>query len=205
MYLDTGAMYRAVTLKALRKGADIHDESALAELVADIDVSVSSGNGNMRIFLDGKDVTMAIRSTDVTAAVSDVSRSPSVREKMVELQRRIAKRGHIIVEGRDIGTVVFPEADLKVFMVANLDERAERRRKELDEKEIHIDLHEVKNAIERRDRIDSNRELNPLHCPEDARILDTTHLSVGEQVRTVIEWIEEVKADIHCNGDTKES
>jgi cytidylate kinase len=194
LYVDTGAMYRAVTLKALRNNIDVRSEYALGQMVSEIDISITKENGDITIFLDHVDVSKEIRSPEVTASVSYVSKSASVRKKMIQLQRKIGREGNVVFEGRDIGSVVFPNADLKVFMRANLSERARRRKRELEEQQIDINIDEMKKAIERRDRIDSSRDLNPLVCPEDAKTIDTTDLTIQEQVAKIIQWVHEIRS-----------
>ncbi len=187
-YIDTGAMYRALTLKALREDLDISDPSGLAELARKTDISLRGE----RIILDGVDVTDEIRTPEVDANVSLVSSYPEVRERLVELQRAMGKEGRVVCEGRDIGTVVFPEADLKIFMEANLSERAERRRKEQTESGLEVSQERVKSEVARRDRFDSEREASPLRRAEGAILIDTSDLTIEEQVERVVREIEKV-------------
>lgn len=134
MYLDTGAMYRAVALKAIKSGIDTKDGDALAEMVKDIDLRIVYENGAQKVLLDGEDVTEEIRTPAVTVGSSDVAVNPAVREKMVELQQKIAKENSVVMDGRDIGTHVLPNADVKIFLTASIEERAKRRYEELRER-----------------------------------------------------------------------
>lgn len=187
-YIDTGAMYRALTLKALKEELDISDPSCLAELARDTDISLREE----RVILDGVDVTDEIRTPEVDVNVSLVSSYPEVREGLVELQRAMGKEGRVVCEGRDIGTVVFPEADLKIFMEANLSERAKRRRKERTESGLEVSPERVKSEVARRDLFDSQREASPLRRAEGAILIDTTDLTIEEQVEAVVREIEKV-------------
>ncbi|MHB8430871.1 MAG: (d)CMP kinase [Acidimicrobiales bacterium] len=171
--LDTGAMYRAVTWAALQRGLDPEDVGAIASLALQLDLEVGGG-----IRADGTDVTDAIRSPEVSAAVSAVARNPDVRTVLVERQRRwVAERGGGVVEGRDIGSVVFPDADLKLYLTASPEERARRR------------ADEDAGALARRDRLDSTRSASPLEVAEGARVLDTTDRTVSEVVEEVMGWL----------------
>ncbi len=189
-YLDTGAMYRAVTLKALQEHVDSTDAPALARLVETIDIAFVRENGQEQLLLDGIDVTGQIRSVLVTRHVSAVSEVGQVREAMVARQRRMGEDGSIVVEGRDIGTVVFPEADIKVFMVADVGERARRRSDELRHKAVEINGEQIEQDICRRDQRDRSRANSPLRRAADAQVIDTTDLSIEEQVRMVIEKVD---------------
>jgi cytidylate kinase len=178
-YLDTGAMYRAVTLAALERGADLEDGRALAALASSLALEVRA-DGTVR--LGARDVTREIRSPEVTAGVSLVAAVPEVRAAMVAHQRRFAERnGRVVAEGRDIGTVVFPDARVKIYLDAAPEERAGRRAAELGARGADADLRAVREGIERRDRLDSSRAASPLRRAEDAWYLDTTGLTL-EQV-----------------------
>jgi cytidylate kinase len=185
-YLDTGAMYRAMTVKALRNGIDPHDEDLLARLARGTDITVETHPDGTRVFLDGEDVTEELRGTDVTRASSPVSAVSVVRERMVELQRRIGAAGGIVAEGRDMGSVVFPDADLKVYLDAGLACRADRRKKELEAAGMPVDPDAVRDDIRARDVFDSSREHSPLVVPEGAVIIDTTDLTIEKQVGRVL-------------------
>ena len=192
-YLDTGAMYRAATYLALQNNLQ---EEAVEELIALLDAyPVSFGRseaGEQLVFVGDVDVTHAIRENDVTNNVSWVAAIPSIREKLVELQRLIAQAGGIVMDGRDIGTVVLPDAQLKIFLVASVDERAERRYKENLSKGIETDLKTLKEEIAARDYKDSHREVSPLRPAEDAIHFDTT----GVSIEGVVQFIEEKVAKI---------
>ncbi len=176
--LDTGAMYRAVAWKALQRGVSLDDGDALGKVALDCEISFGHESGNpvaRRVFIDGAEITDAIRSAEIDKAVSPVSAVPAVREALVEQQRRIGEAGNYVVEGRDIATVVFPEAEVKVFLTASAEERAHRRvRQNVDRGVGSIDYREVLADIERRDTVDSNREASPLMQAEDALHLDST-------------------------------
>ncbi len=181
-YLDTGAMYRAVTLLALRRGVDVNDDAKMKELVRDIYLDLSGG----RIYLNGEDVSEEIRRPEVSERVSLVARLGSVRERMTALQREIASRGGVVLDGRDVGSVVFPEANSKIFLTASVEERARRRYLELQNKGIAISFDEVKQNIVERDKIDSERDIAPLTIPEGAHIVDSTGLTIDEVVQEIV-------------------
>lgn len=186
LHVDTGAMYRAFTLKLLRAGIRTDDLQAVRHLVETTRVDLERNDGRLRVLLDGEDVTAAIRSPDVTRAVSAVSSIREVRQAMVAAQRDLATGGGIVLEGRDIGTVVFPRADLKVFMVAGIEARAARRQDELRARGATVDLGTLIKEMEERDRTDSTRSESPLRKAEGAVELDTTHLTIEEQVLFIV-------------------
>jgi len=188
-YLDTGAMYRALTLKALRQGVNGGDEDSLCQLASSLQLALSFEDGRLRVFMDGEEVSREIRSPQVSQMVSIVSRHPRVRRIMVGRQRRIGEKGGVVVEGRDIGTVVFPQADLKIYLDADPRERARRRMKELRAKGINSPLDEQLSSLAARDRLDSQRKDSPLRKADDAILIDTTHLSIEEEVRAVLDLI----------------
>lgn len=192
IYIDTGAMYRAMTLKVLEKQIDPRDNDRIAALADHTEIRIQVKGSQMRITLDGKDVTNAIRSPSVTNAVSAVSALPCVRDVMVREQRRMGDSGGIVVEGRDIGTVVFPRADVKIFMVAEVGRRAQRRRKDLQQQGINVDIGQLEKEILVRDQKDSQRNISPLKKAVDAFVLDTTELTIEEQVNKILEKVEEV-------------
>ena len=183
-------MYRAMTLKILRSGVDEYYSKRLAEIVATTRVELQPMNGRLHVLLDGEDVTDEIRTPAVTTAVSSVSTIRFVREAMVNEQRRIGKNGGVVLEGRDIGTVVFPDADLKIYMVASIEARAERRRRELEAKGIVTDLEMLKREIRQRDEKDSTRNESPLRKADDAIELDTSNMTIEEQVQFVVQKAE---------------
>jgi cytidylate kinase len=186
LYLDTGAMYRAITLKALENGLDVNDEEKLEKLARSSTISFENKAGMDKVFLDGKDVTEKIREPVVNQNVSFISLHKKVRKVLVEKQREIGRKNDLVAEGRDITTVVFPHA-FKIYLDADLKERAKRRFLELEEKGIPTSLEEQTEEIAKRDKLDSEREASPLCLDEDAVVVDTTHLSIEEQVNKVIE------------------
>ena len=186
VYVDTGAMYRAVTWRALRGGLDSTDAAAVSELAARIDVRFAKSPVGLRIMADGEDVTEAIRTGAVTAAVARVSQIPAVRRAMVRLQRELAAAGGAVLDGRDIGTVVVPDACCKIFLTATAAERARRRWLEMREKGFEPELAELRREMEERDRQDSERELAPLVQATDAVALDTTGLGIEAVVDRIV-------------------
>jgi cytidylate kinase len=190
LYLDTGAMYRAITLKVIRKKLNPKEGPGLRKLLDETKVDLKLDQTHIRVFLDGEDVTEAIRSPEVDRWVSPVSALPMVRERMVAIQRALADGKRIICEGRDTGSVVFPEAQLKIFIDAKVDERARRRQKELHERGVELGISEVIGNLKERDSYDSQRQHSPLKMVADAVLLDTTDLSVDEEVSQVVSMIQ---------------
>jgi len=186
-------MYRAMTLKVLQQGIDIHDKHAIALLADKTEISLEQRNNELQVLLDNNDVTAAIRTQAVTKSVSAVSMVKEVRELMVRAQRKMSERGSIIVEGRDIGTVVFPHADLKFFMVADVHKRAVRRHKELHQQGVDVSIEALVKEIHERDQKDSGRELSPLRKSDDAIEIDTSNLSIEEQVNVIVQKVEEIQ------------
>lgn len=185
-YLDTGAMYRAATYIALKNQISPDEPSQLLELLEQYPISFGRAEtGEQLVFVGDVDVTNPIRENEVTNAVSAFAAIPAVREKLVALQQEIARLGGIVMDGRDIGTVVLPQAELKIFLVASVDERAERRYKENLSKGIETDLETLKEEIAARDYKDSHRETSPLKQAEDAVYLDTTGLNIQEVVEKI--------------------
>ena len=176
-YIDTGAMYRAVGLKLARTGA------VLAEIVESIEIELDD---KARVFLDGVEVTAEIRTPEISRLASDVSKFGFVRKKLTELQRKMAQRGSVIMDGRDIGTEVLPNADVKIFLTASLDERARRRFEELKAKGQAVDFDAIKAEIAARDKQDSEREIAPLKQAPDAVLVDSTHLTIEETVARIL-------------------
>lgn len=172
-YIDTGAMYRAVAWKVLQQGGEVTDEKILA-VIPDIDVDLSYENGKTTVRVDGQDVTGEIRTPEVSHIVSQVAALGPVREKMVDLQRKMAERGGVLMDGRDIATNVLPGADVKIYLTASIAERANRRYKELREKGLAVNLADIERDIAARDKADMEREISPLVQAEDATLLDTT-------------------------------
>ena len=181
VYIDTGAMYRACALKAKKMGIDINDEESIRELLDDIDIRIENHNSKNRIFLDGEDVSEDIRADDISALASAISAIPAVRYKMVELQRKMGEKGGVILDGRDIGTFVFPTAEVKFFLTASPEVRAKRRWLELQQKGINKDFSEVLADLVKRDNNDSQRALAPLKKADDAIEVDTSNMTIEEQ------------------------
>jgi len=196
-YLDTGAMYRAMGLKALRTGVDVADEAGMAELARNTEIDVETLPAGTRIMLDGEDVTEDLRSPEVSAAASAVAALGPVRERMVEIQRALGADGGIVAEGRDIGSVVFPDAEVKIYLDADLRTRAVRRKKELNGKGMRVELARVERDIRSRDKSDAGRRHSPLVVPDGAAIIDTTDLTIEEQIEEVLR---EVRVRMQVNG-----
>ena len=185
IYLDTGAMYRVATFVALQKETD--DAKEIIEFIEKNPISFMNGQKGQEVVMGSENVTEVIRTNEVTNTVSKISAMTEIREFMVAEQQRIAKNGGIIMDGRDIGTVVLPKADLKIFLVASVDERAERRYKENLSKGIPTDLERLKIEISERDRKDSTRAISPLKQAEDAILLDST----GKTINEIVQFIED--------------
>ena len=190
LYLDTGAMYRAIALAAKRRGIDPDDAERLATLAREVRVLIgppTKRDGRAyTVLLDGDDVTWAIREADIDRGVSQVARVPAVREAMVEQQRALAERGRLVMVGRDIGTVVLPNADRKIYLTASAAERAKRREEELRSRGQIRPRQELLQEILRRDQLDSERAVAPLKAADDAIVLQTDGLSVGEALEKVL-------------------
>jgi cytidylate kinase len=189
VHVDTGAMYRAVTLKILRAGIGAGEIDRIVPLLETTRVELRREGGSLHVVLDGEDVSEAIRTPEVTAAVSAVSSLREVRAAMVREQRALGRNGGIVLEGRDIGTVVFPDADCKFFLSAGIEARARRRLEELRASGIAGDLEEQMKEIAERDRKDSTRAESPLRKADDAVAIDTSDLTVAEQVERVLELV----------------
>jgi cytidylate kinase len=195
LYLDTGAMYRAVALAVQRAKLDPEDEEALAQICAQIRLSFKGEGDEQKIYLDGAEVTQEIRQPEIGWLASVVSTKRPVREAMVQLQRKLGERGRIVAEGRDTGTVVFPQAEFKFFLTAQIEERARRRQEELRAKGYQVPMEEVQREINRRDAQDAGRELAPLRPAPDAHIIDSTRLSPQEVVDLMLELIKKRKEE----------
>lgn len=187
--LDTGAMYRAVTLKCLRKGIPPADHPALGKIAAETDIRFEESASGQIVLMDGEDVTGAIRSDEVTKNVSDYCAPSEVRRELVKQQRAIAAAGSVVCEGRDIGTVVFPDADVKFFMIASVEERARRRQKDFTALGVEKSVEELVREISARDRKDSTRDNSPLSKAKDAMEIDTTGMTLDEQVEHIVRII----------------
>ena len=188
-YIDTGAMYRAVAWKTLQQSSEATDE-AILRAVEGIDVRLACTDSGTRVTVDGTDVTQEIRTPEVTHIVSHVAALGPVREKMVELQRAMAADGAVVMDGRDIGTNVLPNADVKIFLTASVEERARRRYDEMKEKGYAVDFDDLKKEIASRDKQDSERAISPLRQAEDAILLDSTALSIDAVVARIMELSE---------------
>ncbi|MFC3418182.1 (d)CMP kinase [Salinicoccus hispanicus] len=178
IYIDTGAMYRAVTLHVIRHGRQVLDE------LDDLDIRFEAGGTTL--YLNGEDVTEDIRTQEVTSSVSEVSSLPEVRRYLVSMQQKIAEDKGVVMDGRDIGTTVLPEAELKIFMKASPEIRARRRLKEEEARGVEIDLETLTTQIIRRDDLDMNREISPLVKAHDAVLLDTSHMGIAEVENKII-------------------
>ena len=196
LYLDTGVMYRAVTLAAIKSGMDISDEIAVGKLVQEVQIDVRppkmDDGRDVDVLLNGEDVTWEIRKDEVNAYVSPVSAYRAVREAMTEQQRRIARENKVVMVGRDIGTVVIPDADLKIYLDASLGVRAHRRYQELCERGETPDFNAVMNSLKNRDNIDSNREIAPLKPAEDAVVINSDCLNIQEVFKKAKELVYDV-------------
>lgn len=185
-YIDTGAMYRAVAWKTLQRKQPVTDELIL-DVVKDVHVELAYVEGKTTVSVDGTDVTGEIRTPEVTAIVSQVAALGPVRSRMVELQRRMAAKGSVLMDGRDIATSVLPDANVKIFLTASIEERARRRFKEMQEKGYNVSLEELQKDIAARDKADSEREISPLVQAPDAELLDTSHMGIDEVVQAIID------------------
>ncbi|MED5012343.1 (d)CMP kinase [Geobacillus stearothermophilus] len=191
VYIDTGAMYRALTYRALQCGVDVHDEQALLSLLRHTHIELQPSPQGQLVFVNGEDVTDIIRGEAVTNAVSFVAQHPLVREEMVARPRAMAKGGGVVMDGRDIGTNVLPNAEVKIFLKASVEERARRRHEENIARGFPSDFETLKEEIARRDRLDSERETAPLRKAPDAVEIDTTSLSVEEVAARIMEVVNE--------------
>lgn len=189
LYIDTGAMYRALTLKAIKADADLEDEDALTALARKTDIKLGQRNGSLKVYLDGEDVTLEIRRPEITNAVSYIARAKSVRAHMVTLQRKLGQKGSVVLEGRDIGTVVFPNAEKKFYLDASFDVRVKRRYEELKESGLAVTEGGVKKDLKARDENDLNRSVGPLKKADDAIYVDTSDLTIEEVVDKVLCFI----------------
>ncbi|HDQ44265.1 MAG TPA: (d)CMP kinase [bacterium] len=189
LYLDTGAMYRAMAVKVLDEGIPLDDPEAIGAMARRTKMTLKASDEGTRVFLDGVEVTHRIRTPEVDRAVGPVCEVPVVREVLVALQREIGKKGSLVAEGRDMGTVVFPDADLKFYVIASIEARARRRRIDMERQGISVSLDELIHEIERRDRRDSERTHSPLRPAGDAGLLDTSEMTLEQQVGTVVQKI----------------
>ena len=190
-YVDTGAMYRAITYKALSLSVDLENGEELTKLLKETSIELKPSPNGQLVFLDGQDVTDEIRSMEVTSNVSLVAAHANLREEMVRRQIEMGKNGQVVMDGRDIGTKVLTNAELKIFMSASVEERAQRRFLENQKRGIDISLEELKEDIARRDKFDSEREASPLVQAEDAIFIDTTSLSIDEVSQKIMQLAKE--------------
>lgn len=189
-YIDTGAMYRAITWKAMKSDV-VNDVIAIGKIAQNIEISLTYVNEKTTVFVDGCNVTADIRTPEVSRRVSEIAQIKSVRDAMLQLQRQMAGYGGVVMDGRDIGTHVLPNADVKIFLTASIKERAERRWRELTEKGFEVILEELEEEIAARDKNDCEREFAPLIQASDAVLIDTTTLSVEEAVKAITKICEE--------------
>ena len=193
--IDTGAMYRSVTLAMIEQNIGLEEIEKIAEILKDIKIEFVEEGENKKVFLNGKDVTLKIRSKEVTEFVSPVATIKIVREHMAQLQRELAKSIDVIMEGRDIGTNVFPNADVKIYLDATPEERAERRFRQNKENGIDIPFEEILRNVKERDYIDSHREIAPLTKAPDAIYIDSTGMTIEEEAEAVIKVIKEKRKE----------
>ncbi len=198
LYLDTGAMYRACALFMLENGVSLDDDKKVVSLVPRLDIRFENGN----IFLNGKDVSRKIRSPEIDQAASKISQIPAVREKLTQIQRKIASETDVVAEGRDMGTVVFPKAEAKIFLTASPEERAWRRKRQLDEQGHIISFDIILQQIKKRDKADTERKIAPLKPAPDALIVDSTRLTAEEVIETIIKFVNRQEKKMNKKQDT---
>jgi cytidylate kinase len=186
MYVDSGATYRAAALKVLEAGIEPNNEAAVIDIIGNTDVHVAAADGETRVLLDGSDVTARLRTPEVTLAAAHVSRLPAVRAKLIQMQRSFARGRGVVMEGRDIGTVVFPRAPLKIFLKADVEERARRRLKQDSSEGRRATLEKTAYEIGRRDQLDAERKISPLAPASDALQIDSTHLLADQVVEQIL-------------------
>jgi len=191
IYVDTGALYRAVGLYAVRNGADTKSPEQVAPLLSKIKVELKYENSEQRVFLNGEDVSEAIRENSISMAASNVSAIPSVREFLFDLQRTIAKSNNVVMDGRDIGTVVLPNAQIKIFLTATPEDRAKRRYDELVLKGADVNYEDILSDVKQRDYNDTNRPIAPLKQAEDAILIDTTGFTLEQAIQTIFNTVDE--------------
>lgn len=189
LYIDTGAMYRAIGYKAIKSGISLDDNDKIEAMAKDSDIELKITDHGQSIYLDGKDVTDKIRTPEVSMAASKVSAIAGVRKTLVDLQRRIAGSNDVIMDGRDIGTVVLPDAEIKIFLTATAEDRAMRRYLELKEKGVDVSYQAVLEDMQTRDYNDTHRAESPLKAADDANVIDTSGQTLGESVQVVVDFI----------------
>jgi len=185
IYVDTGAMYRTIALGLKRRGTDTSDEAALTAALAGMDIGIRYADGQQQMLLDGEDVSSLIRTREISELASQAAALPAVRARLLELQRDMAASADVLMDGRDIGTQILPQAQLKIYLTASVDERARRRFLELQEKGEAGDLAAIAEEIARRDERDMNRDVSPLRQADDAVLLDTSNLDIREAVAVI--------------------
>lgn len=201
MYIDTGAMYRALTLKAIEADIDADDEAGIIEVARNSTIDLHNNkNGALQVILDGRDVTGLIRHPRITKLVSDISKIKEVRAEMLKLQRKLGSQNNSVLDGRDIGTVVFPDADKKFYIDAQFSERVKRRHKELIESGQNVTLEDIDADLRNRDYIDSSRKVAPLKKAADAVYIDTTNMTIDEVVTTLLKHVEYVAPGANSIG-----
>lgn len=191
IYVDTGAMYRAMAIHFINKGISADESEKISEAVKDADVTIEYVDGVQQVFLNGENVTPFLRTEEVGNMASASSVNGDVRKKLVELQQKLAETANVVMDGRDIGTCVLPNAQVKVYLTASVDVRAERRYKELIEKGMEADLDKIKKDIEERDYRDMNRDISPLRQAEDAVLVDSSNLNIEESAAAILSLIDQ--------------
>ena len=200
LYLDTGAMYRACALFMLENNVSIDDEEKVKTLLPQLDIFFENG----KIFLNGEDVSNRIRSPEIDKAASKISRIPAVREKLTQLQRQIATGTNVVAEGRDMGTVVFPNAEAKIFLTASAEERAWRRKRQLDEQGHIISFDIILQQIKKRDKADTERDIAPLKAAPDALVIDSTRLTIKEVIERIIKFVNRQEKKMNKKNEASE-
>lgn len=193
VYIDTGAMYRALTLQCLQSNVKLDDEKAIVSLLSDTTIELKQNSQGQSVFLNGKNVTEQIRQNDISRNVSYIAKLASVRDEMVQRQRKLAEDVNVIMDGRDIGTNVIPDAEVKIYLLASVEERAQRRYEENVKNNISTNLEKLKAEIAARDRRDMEREYAPLKRAADAIVIDTTSLSIDEVVTEILSYVTKYK------------
>lgn len=191
IYVDTGAMYRAIGLYIVRQGIDIHDKEAVEKAAPDAKVSLTYENGEQVVVLNGENVNGLIRTEEVSQAASVTSAYPVVRELLFEMQQTLAKENDVVMDGRDIGTVVLPNAQAKIYLTASVEERARRRFEEYKNKGMDVDIEELKKEIAQRDHQDMTREIAPLKQADDAVLVDSSDMNIDEVTKAILDIIKE--------------
>lgn len=193
VYVDTGAMYRALTLKALQHNVNVDDEERLLQLLQETSIKLEQHASGQQVYLDHKNVTKDVRTNEVSNAVSQVAGHASIRKEMVKRQQKMAENVNVVMDGRDIGTHVLPDAEVKIFLIASVEERAERRYQENKRKGFLSDLDTLKREIQIRDKKDMNRKVSPLIQAEDAIAIDTTALTIDEVVGKILDYVKQAQ------------